>query len=421
MTPSAMLTTDPRHSEPRFYGSPTEIVPDVFMHPVFVNTYAVRTSAGLLLIDPGLADRAPQVHAAIRAWSPAPVHTVIYTHGHADHAFGLAPFLAAGERPAIVAQANCPQRFARYGAMQGWNARINQRQFGLPRPSFPSHFDWPTVLVDEEWHTTLGDLEVHATAARGETDDGLFVWIPARGYLFCGDLVIWQAPNCGNPQKVQRYPVEWAAALERMAALEAECLFPGHGLVVLGQAAVRTLLLDTAAYLRGLIEQVRTRMNAGETPETIIHAVAPDPTLAHLPYLRATYDHPAFIVRNLLRAWGGWWDGNAANLLPASSPTQAAEIAQLAGGVAPIVARGRTLLDAGASTLAAHLAEWATRADATDRAAQMLKRDVYARRLAEEPALMAQGIFRAAMEDAERALGETPAPRPARRHDRMDL
>jgi glyoxylase-like metal-dependent hydrolase (beta-lactamase superfamily II) len=71
---------------------------------VFVNTYAVRTSAGLLLIDPGLADRAPQVHAAIRAWAAAPVHTVICTHGHADHAFGLAPFLAAGERPAIVAQ-----------------------------------------------------------------------------------------------------------------------------------------------------------------------------------------------------------------------------------------------------------------------------------------------------------------------------
>lgn len=421
MTPSVMLTTDPRHSEPRFYGPPAEIVPDVFMHPVFVNTYAVRTSVGLLLIDPGLADRAPKVHAAIRAWSAAAVHTVVYTHGHADHAFGLAPFLAAGERPVIVAQANCPERFARYRAMHGWNARINQRQFGLPRPSFPSHFDQPTVLVDEEWHTTLGDLEVHATAARGETDDGLFVWVPARGYLFCGDLVIWQAPNCGNPQKVQRYPVEWAAALERMAALGPECLLPGHGLVVRGQAAVRTVLLDTAAYLRGLIEQVRTRMNAGETPETIIHAVAPDPELARLPYLRATYDHPAFIVRNLLRAWGGWWDGNAANLLPAPSQMQAAEIARLAGGVAAIVARGRTLLGAGATALAAHLAEWATRADATDRGAQTLKRDVYARRLAEEPALMAHGIFRAAMEDAERALGVTPAPRPARRHDRMDL
>ena len=39
-----------------------------------------------------------------------------------------------------------------------------------------------------------------------------------RGYLFTGDLVIWQAPNCGNPQKVQRFPAEWAAALRAMPA-----------------------------------------------------------------------------------------------------------------------------------------------------------------------------------------------------------
>ncbi len=416
-----MLTTDPRHAEPRFHGPASEVAPDVFMHPVFVNTYAVRTPAGLLLVDPGLADRAPKVHAAIRAWSAAPLHTVVYTHGHADHAFGLAPFLDAGERPAIVAQANCPRRFARYREMHGWNARINQRQFGLARPSFPERFDWPTVLVDEHWTTMLGDLEVRATAAKGETDDHLFVWVPARGYLFCGDLVIWQAPNCGNPQKVQRYPVEWAAALEQMAGLDAEWLFPGHGLAVRGREAVRTLLLDTAAYLRGLAEQVRARMNAGESPETIAHAVRPDPALAALPYLRATYDHPAFIVRNLLRAWGGWWDGNAAHLLPATSAEQAAEITSLAGGVAALVARGRALLAEGKSALAAHLAEWATRAAPADRDAQTLKRDVYARRLEEEPALMAQGIFRAAKEDAEHALGETPAPRPPRRPDRMEL
>jgi len=421
MTAAPMLTTDPRRATPRFYGPPVEVAPDVFMHPVFVNTYAVRTPVGLVLVDPGLAERAPKVYAAVRAWSEAPLHTVVYTHGHADHAFGLAPFLAAGERPAIVAQANCVARFARYRELHDWNARINQRQFGLPRPSFPDCFDWPTVLVAEEWRTTLGDLEVRATAARGETDDHLFVWIPKRRHLFCGDLVIWQAPNCGNPQKAQRYPVEWAEALERMAALEADWLFPGHGLVVHGRDAVRTLLLDTAAYLRALVDQVRARLNAGETPESIIHAVRPDPDLARLPYLAATYDHPTFIVRNLLRLWAGWWDGNAAHLLPATSAAEAAEVARLAGGVDAIVARGRALLDAGDAALAAQLAEWATRAEPSHRAAQTLKRDVYARRMDEEPALMAQGIFRAAKEDAERALGETPAPRPARRADRMDL
>ena len=68
-------------------------------------------------------------------------------------------------------------------------------------------------------------------------------------------------------------------------------------------------------------------------------------------------------------------------------------------------------LAAGDATLASHVAEWATRAAPTDRDAQSLKRDVYAKRLAEEPSLMARGIFRAAMHDAERALGEEPSRR----------
>ncbi len=56
--------------------------------------------------------------------------------------------------------------------------------------------------------------------------------------------------------------------------------------------------------------------------------------------------------------------------------------------------------------MAAHLAEWGARAAPTDRDAQALKRDVYARRLEETSVLMAQGIFRAAMNDAREVLGE---------------
>ena len=419
--PSSLVTTDPRSTAPVFYGAATEVAPDVFMHAVFVNTYAVRTPVGLLLIDPGLTETADAIHGAVRAWSNAPLHTAVYTHGHADHAFGLGPFLAAGERPRIVAQENCPRRFQRYQSLHGWNAHINQRQFGLAMPRFPQRFDWPDVLVRDRLQQSLGDLEVHFTAARGETDDHLYVWLPAQRYLFTGDLIIWQVPNCGNPQKVQRYPVEWAEALETMAGLGAEWLFPGHGLAVHGADAVRTMLTDTARYLRVLIDQVRERMNAGEMPEDIFHAVEPDPALSRLSFLQATYDHPKFIVRNLLRLWGGWWNGRAADLLPATDAAQAEEVARLAGGVAPIVARGRTLLESGATALAAHLAEWATRAAPNDRPAQMLKRDVYARRLEEEPSLMAQGIFRAAMDEARRALGEPPAPRSWVRPDRMEL
>lgn len=410
MVDSPMVTRDPLHAQTRVYAPPHALTDDLFLHAAFVNTYALQTPAGLLVVDPGLGPLSTTVHGAVRAWSAAPLAAAVYTHGHADHAFGLRAFLDAGERPEIIAQENVARRFARYQRTHGWNARINQRQFSLPRPTFPDAFDWPTSIFRQALVRRFGDLEVHFRAAMGETDDHCWVWVPTRRYLFTGDLIIWMAPNCGNPQKVQRYPLEWAEALEEMAGLGAEWLCPGHGLVVHGEDAVRRVLTETARYLRVIIDQVLERMNAGATPDAIFHAVEPDPVLATRPYLKAAYDHPKFIVRNLLRLWGGWWNGNAADLLPATHERQAAEVTALAGGVASVVARGRARLAAGELELAAHLAEWATRAEPSHRDAQRLKRDVYDARLAAEGSLMGQGIFRAAANDARLALGEEALP-----------
>ena len=60
---------------------------------------------------------------------------------------------------------------------------------------------------------TRGDCTFELTHGRGETDDHTWTWIPERKLLAPGDLFIWAVPNGGNPQKVQRYPIEWAAAL----------------------------------------------------------------------------------------------------------------------------------------------------------------------------------------------------------------
>ncbi len=405
MSDTPMLTTDPRNAKVTMFGDPFEVAPGVLMHASFVNTYAVKLPTGLLVIDPGFSHLAANVHEAVRGWSDAPLHTAVYTHGHADHAFGLKPFLDAGDAPQIVAHENCPARFRRYEMTHGWNARINQRQFSLPEPNFPRRFVWPTLTFRDQLVQRIANVTVEYHAAKGETDDACYVWLPEQRYLFCGDLIIWQAPNCGNPQKVQRYPLDWAEALEKMAGLNAEFLFPGHGMAIEGAAAVRLVLTETARYLRVIIEQVLERMNRGETPDEIFHAVEPDPELSTRAYLQPNYDHPKFIVRNLLRLWGGWWNGNAADLLPAPLAKQAAEVAHLAGGVSALVARGNALLESGDTVMAAHVAEWAVRAAPAEAIAQELKRQVYAKRLNEETSLMGQGIYRAAMNDAKAALG----------------
>jgi glyoxylase-like metal-dependent hydrolase (beta-lactamase superfamily II) len=409
-----LLTTDPLAATPFFSAPPNEIAPGVLMQARFANCYAVKTDVGLLLIDSGTQPNAPSLHAAVRAWSDQPLHTVVYTHGHIDHVFGVKPFLDAGERPRIVAQENCVGRFQRYALTQGLNQAVNRRQFGTEGAAFPVDFAWPTVTFRDGLALRLGKLDVTITAGKGETDDHCFVWLPRQRYLFTGDFIVWRSPNCGNPQKVQRYPVEWAEALERMAALEAEWLFPGHGLVIKGRDAVRLVLTETAQYIRHIVDQVLPRLNAGETSEQIFHAVTSDPVLAKRPYLLEMYDHPKFIVRNLIRRWGGWWNGNAADLLPATPEAQAREIAALAGGVDKLIARARAALADGKLEIAAHLAEWATRADGADRAAQELKRDVYERCMTASANLMAQGIYRGAMNDAKERLGESRVRREGR-------
>ena len=116
--------------------------------------------------------------------------------------------------------------------------------------------------------------------ARGETDDGTWVWAPERKVVFAGDLFIWASPNCGNPQKVQRYARDWIAAFRAMAALQPDVLLPGHGLPIIGADRVRQALEDGAELLETLLDRTLAMMNQGARLDDIVHSVrAPE----HLP------------------------------------------------------------------------------------------------------------------------------------------
>ena len=110
--------------------------------------------------------------------------------------------------------------------------------------------------------------------------------MPERRWLMSGDFIIWNFPNAGNPQKVQRYPIEWAAALRKMIAKEPELLLPAHGLPISGKERIAPVLDEIATALENLASDVIAMMNDGATLDTIIHTVrVPGDTLAK-PYLR---------------------------------------------------------------------------------------------------------------------------------------
>jgi alkyl sulfatase BDS1-like metallo-beta-lactamase superfamily hydrolase len=205
-------------------------------------------------------------------------------------------------------------------------------------------------------------------------------------------------PNAGNPQKVQRYPRQWAEALRKMAALGAEVMLPGHGLPIFGEARVHAALSETAELLELLHDRALEMMNAGAALEEIVRAVKVPEHLAERPYLQPIYDEPEFIVRNVWRLYGGWWDGDAASLKPPAAPALAREVASLAGGATVLAARAEERAAAGELALACQLIEWAARAAPTDAGIIEARRKIYRARAETETSLMARGIFRDAAE-----------------------
>jgi hypothetical protein len=305
---------------------------------------------------------------------------------------------------------------------------INQRQFGVPGLRWPVEYRYPDRTYRDRLTLDVGGTVFELRHEKGETDDHTVTWVPGARVLCCGDLFIWASPNAGIPQKVQRYPREWSAALRRMIALEPECLLPGHGLPVVGADRIRQALTDTADLLDSLVDQTLAVMNAGGRLDDAIHGVVPPARLLDRPYLRPVYDEPEFIVHNLWRLYGGWWDGNPASLKPAPERALAAELAALAGGAQALADRALALLaearsgqDAGvgaregakvgaraepaehALRLAGHLAELAWLASPGDQGIGRMRQQVFTARADAATSTMATGVFRWA---AQESVGE---------------
>ncbi|MCU1353910.1 MAG: beta-lactamase, partial [Acidimicrobiales bacterium] len=336
----------------------SEVADGVSVVESFSHVVSFHTDDGLVLFDASSAFTGEGVVASLRQWADDPVHTLVYTHGHVDHVGGSGHLVADGRArghadPRVVAHENVPGRFTRYRRTNGWNLAINARQFGPgfgrtagrsgPARFLPDDTLAPTDVYQDRLGLSVGGLDVQLHHGRGETDDHTWAWIPRHRAICAGDFVAWVFPNAGNPQKVQRYPDEWARALREMLALEPELLLPAHGLPVTGRERVATVLGDLATALEALVDDVLRLMNEGATLDDVVHAVRVDENLLRRPWMRPVYDEPEFVVRNLWRLYGGWWDGNPARLKPAPDAALAAELADLAGGVAALLVRAEDL------------------------------------------------------------------------------
>ena len=303
-------------------GTQCEVADGVAFVHGFANVAAFVTDDGLVLVDTSSPFLADVMHEAVRRWSrrarctPRSSRTATSTTSSASTATRPTTRCTARAPPRCVAHEAVPARFDRYVETAGYNGIINQRQFHSRDATGRSTTATPTrrTATGSTSTSAVAGSSSTTTAARPTTTRGS--GSPTDRVLCTGDLFIWASPNCGNPQKVQRYPKDWAAALRTMAALDAEVLLPGHGLPIVGADRVRQALAETARAPRGPPRRDARDDERGRAPRRDrAHGARPGAP-ARAPVPPPVYDEPEFVVRNVWRLYGGWYDGNPAHLKP---------------------------------------------------------------------------------------------------------
>ena len=376
--------------------------PGIAMFHGFANVAFAYGRGEMIVVDTSSRQMGPLAVRAIREVSDEPFAFIVYTHGHGDHAFGTQAFITDAisrghMRPKIWAHEEVTARFKRYALTREWQAHINRLQFGatmrLDDLFAEESFSYPDLVYHNTQFLDLVGEPVELHHAMGETDDATWVWMPTRRLAMVGDLIVSSMPNTGNPNKVQRYTLEWAQALEAIAKREPRLLLPGHGPAYRGEELCGEVLRETARALRIIHDEVVRRLNAGEWPVDIVEAEISLPSdLAAKPYLRPIYGCVPFVVRDVIRRYAGWWSGEPSQMFPAKRKEHASDVVALCTREA-ILAKARSLKDEGQLNRALAIEEIALNADPSDKEATTLNAEILEAMASKEQSFIARNFF----------------------------
>ena len=218
------------------------------------NTGFIVGSRGVVSVDASsTVDRTRAFLAAIARVTEAPVRTLINTHHHGDHTYGNFLF----EGATIVGREGIRELIMKFGGPEALPPVWDEVDWGNVEiaPPFLTFTDQVKVYADDlECQVTYVGAPAHTT---NDTTNDSTVWIPERRVLFSGDLLF----NGGTPFLMQGSIAGSLEALQRLSALGAETIVPGHG-PVCGPEVIDTV----TSYLRFVQKAAAQGMAAGLTP-----------------------------------------------------------------------------------------------------------------------------------------------------------
>ena len=271
-----------------------EVAPGVFVHlgkPLaleaaghddIANLGFIIGSRCVAVIDTGGSVRIGRaLRGAIRARTTLPGCYVIKTHVHVDHVLGNDAFQAPATH--FIGHAQLATALS-----QSREFFLKNYAGDLDAPPSPQQIIGPdtTVAIDTDLELDLGARRLHLRAwPKAHTDSDLTVFDDSTATLWTGDLLF-----------VQRTPAldgsikGWLAALERMNALPAKHVVPGHGPPSRDLPAA---LEPQRRYLQALLVGLRQEIADGKPLQAAIREVNPE----HSGWLLWDETHPRNVAR----------------------------------------------------------------------------------------------------------------------------
>jgi glyoxylase-like metal-dependent hydrolase (beta-lactamase superfamily II) len=265
----------------------------------FANLSFIVTSTFVVAIDAGTTE--PTARDAVnelRKVTKAPIKYVILTHGHWDHAGGLAAVREPGST--VIAQSGFPAELARSRAY----APPFRYFFGGEPLALDVH---PDRLVASRETLVDGDLDLELIPVRGgETDDALFIHDRKHDLLFVGDAFM---PYLGAPFVAEGSAEGYLDAIATVLQIRPRRLLHGHPpLTAFFTMGAMPGLLDalTALHDRTVSAAHLARPLADVLHDDFVPPGLRSAPLAALPYVIA---RDTFVQRTYASE-AGYWQSN---------------------------------------------------------------------------------------------------------------
>ena len=284
------------------------------------------------------------LHEAVRAGGRTRrCAAAVFSHHHVDHIFGVGPFEqeARGAPLGAAARLRHTRSSARTSTATRRRSAGTRRSTSASSPCRSSGFAGPTSTATRTSRTTrrltfrAASLTFELHHGRGETDDA-HVDLGAPSASCCTPATS-SSGRRRTPATRRRCSATRASGRRRcgeMAALGAETLLarPRPADLRRRPHPAGAHRHRRAARVARIADARADEHRRDARPRAARGRRCPR-RLLDKPYLRPVYDHPQFIVRNIWRLYGGWYDGEPDNLLPAPRAEQAREWVALAGGI----------------------------------------------------------------------------------------